>query len=121
MQKVVSLSLLVIPMLMASNSWALRIIEQTEESYELSLHDIVMPRSVGGSISFKPCEDCKTQSLRVSSATRYFVNRVELAFADFLRAVESIGQTNGGNAETAVYVHYDFDSRRVNRLRLSQP
>ena len=101
-----------------SSAWAYRVMEQTEDAYELVLGEISLPRSVTGSVIFKPCPDCTTTSLRVSTATTYFVNGLSLEFPDFVRAAAAIRDMDGGNRNTAVYLFFDTESRRVNRLAL---
>ncbi len=101
-----------------SSAWAYRVLEQTEDAYELMLGEVSLPRGVAGTVIFKPCPDCNTRSLRVSRETLYFVNGLALELADFRAAAEVIRQTNGGNQNTAVYVFFDIDSQRVNRLML---
>jgi len=101
-----------------SSAWAYRVIEQTEDAYELVLGEVSLPRGITGSVIFKPCPDCNTTSLQVGSGTLYFVNGAPLELEDFLEAAEALRQTDGGNQHTAVYVFFDVESRRVNRLAL---
>ena len=101
-----------------SSAWAYRVIEQTEDAYELVLGEVSLPRGESSSVIFKPCPACTITSLRVTSATTYFVNGVPLAFPDFLEAVEAIRRISRGNGNTAVYVFFDIESRRVNRLEI---
>ncbi len=101
-----------------SSAWAYRVIEQTEDAYELVLGEVSLPRGVSSSVIFKACPACTMTSLRVTSATTYFVNGTPLEFPDFLEAATAIRQMDGGNRNTAVYVFFDIKSRRVNRLEL---
>ena len=99
-----------------SSAWAYRVMEQTQDAYELVLGEVSLPRGDTGSVIFKPCPTCTTTSLRVTRATTYFVNGAPLAFPDFLAAAEAIRQLNGGNQDTAVYIFFDIESRRITRL-----
>ena len=101
-----------------TSAWAYRVIEQTEDAYELTLGEVSLPRGAAGSVIFKPCPDCNTTSLRVSGDTRYFFNGSSLELEDFLAAAEAVRQQDGGNSNTAVYVFFDIGSKRVNRLML---
>ncbi len=101
-----------------SSAWAVRVLEQHEDAYELVLGDVSLPRGVTGSVRFRECPACRTTSLRVTSATTYFVNDTRLALPDFLELAEAIRDMDGGNDNTAVYVFFDIESRRVNRLKL---
>ncbi len=101
-----------------SSAWAVRVLEQPEDAYELALGDVSLPSGVTGSVRFRECPACRTISLRVTNATTYFVNGTRLEFPDFLEAAEAIRQMDHGNDRTAVYVFFDVESRRVNRLVL---
>ena len=101
-----------------SSAWAYRVLEQAEEAHELMLGEVSLPRNSGGSVIFKPCEDCLTTSLRVNASTIYLVNGAVVVLEDFLKAAEGFRDTDGGNRQTAVYVFYDVESKRVNRLAL---
>ena len=102
-----------------SSAWAYRVIEQAEDAYELVLGEVSLPARATGSIIFNPCPDCTTTSLRVSRATSYVVNGVSLEFPDFIEAAEVIRDMDGGSQNTAVYVFFDVESKRVNRLVLA--
>ena len=101
-----------------SSAWAYRVIEQTEGAYELALGEVRLPRGVTGSVTFKPCPTCPTDSFHVTPATTYSVNGTPLEFKDFLEAVKAIRKMDGGNQNTAVYLFFDIESRRVNRLQV---
>ena len=101
-----------------SSAWAYRVMEQTQDAYELVLGEVSLPRGDTGSVIFKPCPTCTTTSLRVTRATTYFVNGAPLALPDFLAAAEAIRQLNGGNQDTDVYIFFDIESRRITRLVL---
>ena len=91
---------------------------QTEGAYELGLGEVRLPRGVTGSVTFKPCPTCPIDSFRVTPATTYSVNGTPLEFKDFLEAVKAIRKLDGGNQNTAVYLFFDIESRRVNRLQV---
>ncbi len=101
-----------------SSAWAYRVIEQTEDAYELVLGEISLPLGQTGSVIFRPCPACTITSLRVTRATTYFVNGAPLEFPDFLEAVEAIRRISRGSQNTAVYVFFDIESRRINRLKI---
>ena len=101
-----------------SSAWAYRVLEQTEDAYELMLGEVSLPRGAAGTVIFKPCPDCNTTAMRVSAETRYFVNGSPLELQDFLAWAEEIRKMDGGNQNTAVYIFFDIDSQRVNRLML---
>jgi hypothetical protein len=100
------------------SAWGYRVLEQQEDAYELPLVEVLLPGSEAGSVIFKACEDCRTTALRVGAATRYFVNGVEVELAELLRLAEDARQSAGADS-AAVYLFFDIESQRVNRLRLS--
>ena len=101
-----------------SSSWAYRVMEQSEDTYELILGEVSLPRGAAGTVIFKPCADCNSTALRVSSQTTYAVNGAAFELADFLEAADLIRQQDGGNSGTAVYVRFDIESKRVTWLAL---
>ena len=101
-----------------SSAWAHRVIEQTEDAYELVLGEVRLPLGQTGSVIFRPCPACTVTSLRVTRATTYFVNGVPLEFPDFLAAAEAIRRISRGSQNTAVYVFFDIESRRIIRLAI---
>lgn len=101
-----------------SSAWAGRALVQTEDAYELVLGEVRLPRAITGSVRFRACPKCRPTSLRVTGATTYSVNGTPLEFPDFLEAVEAIRKLDGGNRNTAVYVFFDIESRRINRLHV---
>ena len=100
------------------STWGYRVLEQAEEAYELALGEVSLPRGAAGTVIFKPCEECNTTSLRVSGETLYFVNGSPFEISDFLEIAKEIRARDGGNQNTAVYIFYDIESERVNRLML---
>jgi hypothetical protein len=101
-----------------SPSIAARIVDQPEGAYELRLGAVVLPGNTAGHVVFKPCTDCASISMSVTAATIYTVDRSVVPFADFLTAAQSFRSRQGGDKNTAVYVFYDVESRRVTRLAL---
>ncbi len=100
------------------SAWAQRTIVQTEDAYELALGEVSLPRGDTGTVIFKPCPSCTTTSMRVTRATSYFVNGAPLALPDFLEAAEAIRRMGGGNRNTAVYLFFNIESRRISRLKI---
>lgn len=53
------------------------------EAYEADLSDLRLPGSENGTLTFRQCSDCDSQTLRVSAKTRYLINDRDFALADF--------------------------------------
>jgi hypothetical protein len=97
-------------------AWADRVIEQPEDAYELALGDVIMPGGAAGSVIVKPCEECRSTSLRTDAGTLYAVNSRWVAYEDFARAVEAMRQQSGGTKNATVYVFFDIKTQHVNRM-----
>ena len=70
------------------------------EAYEVSVSDLRMPRSTGGSVTFRRCADCETQTLPVTSRTRYLLNDRDVELAEFRESI------TGAGAATATVMHH---------------
>ncbi len=100
----------------ASIAHGARIIAQEEDAYELALGDVNLPGSTAGTAIFKPCSDCKTQSMRVTHTTVYQVGGRMVSYADFMNAAEEYRKRDGGARATAIYLFYNIKSRRITRI-----
>lgn len=101
----------------SSSTFAARTIEQPEGSFEAALAEVVLPRSTAGSVAFPPCGGCSRIALPVGLDTVYLIERSPVALAEWLSAAED-AKAAGRAERTAVYVFYDIETRRVNRLVL---
>ena len=99
-------------------AWAYRVIEQTEDSYELALAEVSLPRGQPGFVRFRMCNDCETISLLLTSSTTYYVNGALSEFPEFFAAAAAFREMEGRGNSTAVYVFLDTESRQVKRLVL---
>jgi len=97
-------------------SFALRVLEQIERSYELSLDAVSVPRGATSAVIFRTCDTCSSQSLAVTASTKYFVDERELTHAEMLSAVDAIRLQPGGNDGTLVGLFYDIDTNVVTRI-----
>jgi hypothetical protein len=96
---------------------AYRVIEAVENAYELSLTNIEMPLSAEGSVNFRTCAGCRTNVRRVTAETRYFLNKRELSYSEFVTAVKDIRARNGADS-TLVALFYNLQSELVTRITL---
>jgi adenine deaminase len=103
----------------ANFAQATRITAQNEDAYELGLGEVSLPGSEAGTVIFKACDDCKTQSMRVTGTTIYKVGGRTVTLKEFTEAAEEFRKQQGATSQTIVYVFYDVKSRRVNRLGMS--
>ncbi len=109
-------------MTIALGLWALtatagmRVLEQVEQPYELDLSAVQMPAGPAGTVSFKTCDTCRLELRSVYSGTKYFVNGRELAFKDFLPAVQSLRAATSRSSLPFVGLFVDLQSQRVTRI-----
>ena len=64
-------------------------ITTVQRAYEVPLATVRLPASESGTLAFKPCAECSTTTARVTSDTRWLVNRRAVSLQEFLSAVES--------------------------------
>lgn len=99
-------------------AWAYRIIRQTESAYELEFVDVSFPNTTVGSLSFKACGSCETQSLRVTEDTQYLLDQNLVSSATFYEFVARVRATPDAAESAGVYVFYDVASHQINRIKL---
>jgi hypothetical protein len=100
---------------------AARDFEMLEEAHEIVLAEVALPSSAAGAVVFRPCADCDTVRLQVSSRTRYLIGGREVALPDFLLAVDAVRQGTGGETDTVVAVFTDVSTQRVTRVAVFPP
>ncbi len=61
-----------------------------ERAYEIAVDDLRLPGNVVGSVSFKDCNTCAKQTVRVTTETRYVLNNRDVSLVEFRKAVNSI-------------------------------
>jgi len=98
---------------------ATRVLEQPEGAYEKALAEVALPTGPTGRVSFPPCPGCAPVSLPVSPRTAYFVERSQVSLAVLSDAAAEAAAA-GRADETAVYIFYDVETRRVNRIVLDR-
>lgn len=84
------------------------------EVYEVDLVFLRLPGSASGTLSFSDCAECDSQTIRVTPATRYVVNKRDVTLADFRRAVAGVVD----RSDTIVDVFHDLESDTVIRVRV---
>jgi hypothetical protein len=116
---------IVLPLLLALGSIgsasAFRVLDQVEAPYELSLAAVQLPADARGAVSFKTCDSCRTVTHRVSTSTRYFLNRAEVTLEGLNLAATNIRRSGESADRTLVAVFIDIESHRVTRIAIQQP
>ncbi len=86
------MKLLIIAVLLSSPFAVLAQDVPKTETFEVSIFDIRLPRSAGGTVGFKPCDECDYRRIRVTPRTEFVVDGKHLKYKQFLNAVETIRQ-----------------------------
>ena len=82
------------------------------EAYEVRLSDLRLPQSEGGTVAYKPCDECSYQTKRVSSDTQWIVDGKSLPLDKFRRSLISVTD----RINTPVTVLHHLESDRVTRV-----
>lgn len=103
-------------LLAAASAHAVRVIEQPERPYELSLAQVTLPSSTSGGLSIKQCSDCTYTTHVLTNRTEFYINGQLMPFAEFKRIADEL---RGAQREsTFVGVFVDVESGRVTRVKL---
>ena len=82
------------------------------KAYELSLADLRLPQTEGGTVAYKPCETCPYETKRVGSDTEWILDGKSLPLEKFRRSLTSIADRQN----TPVTVLHNLESDRVTRV-----
>ena len=108
-------------LLTLDTAWAVRVIEQVERAVELSLGELTLPSSAGGStITFSECATCGISTHRLTDSTVYQANRQTLPLGEFLSVVAEIRERPNGNQTAFAGVFLDIATGRVTRIEVRE-
>jgi hypothetical protein len=109
----------VLALALVGEAGAVRTIEYTDGSYEVTLNTLVLPASTFGRLSIRTtCTGCTQISLQVNATTEYvFGGGKPMSLADFRIAVEQLRQKAGAAGSGVVY--YKLATKRVSRVVFS--
>ena len=85
------------------------------KGYEVSLSDVRLPRVDGGSIGYKPCEECDYRTDRVAVDARWEINGQAMTLRRFRERVATLGDLQEYTAtvkrhiESNVIIKVSFD------------
>jgi len=78
------------------------------KAYEIALDGLQLPGNAVGSVSFKDCNACETQTVRVTVQTRYVVNDRDVTLVKFKQEVSTVADKKS-NIATVIH-HLESDS-----------
>jgi len=90
-----------------------------EQAYELTRTQVQLPARPDGAITVRPCDDCRPVSLRATAATAWFSRPGSRPAGH--EAVLAAFRAAATNPATLVYIYYEPQTRRVNRVVLDVP
>lgn len=93
-----------------------RTLEIHEGAFELTLAEVLMPRTESGTTFVRTCVSCPTVGLRVDEHTRYTIAGRRYSLREFREAIDDIRSHDGGNSSTFVGVFYDLKTTRVSGI-----
>ena len=99
---------------------ATRVLEQVENSVELTLGDLKLPTASGETISFSACSGCGISTHRLTDTTVFKVNGQQVLFAEFLRVTAEISERATSADNTFAGVFLDRTSGRVTRIEIRE-
>ncbi len=85
------------------------------EVYEIDYADLRLPSVEGGTVAFKKCSDCETQTLRVSGGARYVLNDRYFALAQFKKELKRVRNRK----DVAVTVAHHLESNTITVVMVS--
>ena len=99
---------------------AIATLRTIEQAYELPRSQVQLPGRPDGTLTARPCPDCRPVVLRVTSATAWFL-RPGNRQPDGQAAVLAAFRDSAGKPDTLVYVYYEPQTLRVKRIVLDVP
>jgi hypothetical protein len=85
------------------------------QAYEVALSDLRAPATENGSASFKACDTCERQLVRVTSSTSYKINGRAFALKDFRAVIRNTSNPHF----VAVTVLHHLESNTIKSIDVS--
>jgi len=85
------------------------------QGYEVTLGDVRLPRNDGGTISFKPCDDCDYLTRRVSHDARWQINDQSMTLAQFKKRISLMPDHD----EREVTVTRHIEQNRITKVKVT--
>ena len=102
-------------------AWAVRVLEQVESSFELSLALANLPAGGVGDVSFKTSDKCTVQSRLLTPSTRFFLNGHEVTATAFVEAAADARRQESANPRSLLMIYVDKKTQNVTRAALMRP
>jgi len=79
-----------------------------ERAYEVDFDTLRLPAAEGGTIAFKPCDECAYQTTRVTGSTRWILNGESMSLTRFR---EGIARYKDEDRKSVTVLHHLEDDR----------
>jgi hypothetical protein len=99
---------------------AVRVLDQLERPFEVSLAQLTLPRDTGGWLTLHECASCRFSTYQLEGTTKFVLDKREVAYADFMRAMDALRGSSAGDA-TVVSVFVDRTTEHVTRVTVHRP
>jgi len=99
---------------------ALATLRTIEQAYELTPGQVQLPAASTGGLTVRLCATCSPVVLRVTEATEWFSAPREQPPAGQAAVLAALAAA-GNSAGTRIYVYYEPQTLRVNRIVLDVP
>lgn len=77
------------------------------QAYEVAVSELRLPGNVVGSVSFRDCDSCEKQTVRVTTETQYLLNNRTVSLKEFKAAVNSIADKQNNIATVIHHLQSD--------------
>ena len=84
------------------------------EAYEVAVSDLRLPRNTAGTLTFKQCATCESQTLLVNSRIRYVLEGRSVELAEIKKQLEGLGNPS---AQTATVLHH-LESNTITAIKV---
>ena len=81
------------------------------EAYEVNSGEMRLPRNTGGTLTFKTCSDCESQTLLVNSRTRYMIDGRDVELTEFKERMAGVRD------ETVTVLHH-LESNTISAIKV---
>ena len=81
------------------------------EAYEVNSGDMRLPRNTGGTLTFKQCSDCDSQTLLVNGRTRYVIDGRDVELIEFKERMAAVRD------ETVTVLHH-LESNTITAIKV---
>ena len=114
-KKTIAITLLGIGLMFSAHAGATGLGPVVSQAYEVALSNFQAPATANGAATFKVCDDCDRQNVRVTNSTRYQVNGRAVRLTEFKKAIAQVNSRSG----VALTVLHHLESDTIELINVS--